>query len=265
MQQDLNGSFVGGSVTGESPPAKIRRSGFNFVSEGSTNLQFEITLNPGKHASYLTTYNQAIKNCLMHIDSINFNIFELQRVSSGREFLILGYEIAMQNFLLEKCGVDRYTYINFLDGLARSYNEITIAPYHCRTHAADVLQALHVFMKEGGLQQLLQLSPIEHLGAIVAAMAHDTDHPGLNNGFLVNSKDEMALLYNDQSVLENHHVAQTFMLLREEELDILAHFPPPDYRKIREVIIKMVLATDMAVHAASMNMLKSITEKIALP
>lgn len=52
------------------------------------------------------------------------------------------------------------------------------------------------------------------------------------------------------------------MLLREEELDILSHFPAADYRKIREIIIKMVLATDMAVHGASINLLKSITEKI---
>lgn len=104
---------------------------------------------------------------------------------------------------------------------------------------------------------------MEHFGAVVAALSHDVDHPGLSNGFLVNSKDEMALLYNDQSVLENHHVAQTFMLLREEELDILGHFQTADYRKIREIIIKMVLSTDMAVHSSSMNVLKSITEKLS--
>ena len=32
--------------------------------------------------------------------------------------------------------------------------------------------------------------------------------------------------------------------------------------KIREIIIKMVLATDMATHAKSMNTMKLITEKI---
>lgn len=52
------------------------------------------------------------------------------------------------------------------------------------------------------------------MGAIVAAISHDVDHPGFNNQFLVATKDEIALLYNDQSVLENHHVAQTFLLLR---------------------------------------------------
>jgi hypothetical protein len=43
-------------------------------------------------------------------------------VSSGRDFMILGYEIAQRSFLLEKCQIHKYTYINFLDGVARSYN-----------------------------------------------------------------------------------------------------------------------------------------------
>jgi len=86
------------------------------------------------------------------------------------------------------------------------------------------------------------------LAAIVSALCHDVDHPGLSNGYLVNTKAEMALLYNDQSVLENHHVAETFLLLREEELDIFRHFSDTDYRHVREIIIKMVLATDMATH-----------------
>ena len=50
--------------------------------------------------------------------------------------------------------------------------------------------------------------------------------------------------------------------MRDESLNILGHYPPPDYRKIREIIIKMVLATDMANHAQGMNVLKQITEKI---
>jgi hypothetical protein len=70
-----------------------------------------------------------------------------------------------------------------------------------------VLQALHYFLKVGKFQDLLKLTPLEHIGAIVAAISHDVDHPGFNNNFLVNTKDEIALLYNDQSVLENHHVA----------------------------------------------------------
>lgn len=168
----------------------------------------------------------------------------------------MGFEITQRDHLLERNKVHVYTFLNFLEGVSRCYNDQTVAPYHSRTHAADVLQALHVFLEEGGFQQLLSLSAIEHFGAIVAALAHDVDHPGLNNGFLVNTHDEMALLYNDQSVLENHHVAQTFLLMRDESLNILGHYQPQDYRKVREIIIKMVLATDMANHAQGMNVLK---------
>ena len=35
------------------------------------------------------------------------------------------------------------------------------------------------------------------MGALVAAIAHDVDHPGFNNSFLVSTKDEIAILYND--------------------------------------------------------------------
>ena len=53
------------------------------------------------------------------------------------------------------------------------------------------------------------------------------------------------------------------MLLREQELDILKNFNKTDYRRVRDIIIKMVLATDMANHANNSNALKSIAEQIS--
>lgn len=147
-------------------------------------------------------------------------------------------------------------FINFLDGVALCYNDPMIAPYHSTTHAADVCQGLHVLLNDGGLGQLLQVSKLEQLGAYVAALVHDVDHPGLGNGFLVNSKDELALLYNDQSVHENHSVAQAFILLKDVHLNIFGHLSPKDFKKVREIIIKMVLATDQYFHATSMETLK---------
>ncbi len=54
------------------------------------------------------------------------------------------------------------------------------------------------------------------------------------------------------------------MLLRNEDLDILRHFNEEDYRKIREIIIKMVLATDMAGHAQGLEQMKKISERIEI-
>ncbi len=38
---------------------------------------------------------------------------------------------------------------------------------------------------------------------LIASVCHDLDHPGVNNKFLVATNSELALLYNDRSVLEN--------------------------------------------------------------
>lgn len=48
--------------------------------------------------------------------------------------------------------------------------------YHNSTHAADVLQATARFMQSERLQQILE--PLDEVATLVAAAAHDVDHPG---------------------------------------------------------------------------------------
>lgn len=45
-------------------------------------------------------------------------------------------------------------------------------------------------------------------------MIHDYDHPGLNNNFHLKIQSYLATLYNDRSVLENHHLAEVFDLMK---------------------------------------------------
>ena len=44
--------------------------------------------------------------------------------------------------------------------------------------------------------------PFEVMGVILAAMAHDLDHPGVNNTFLIATANHLATLY--QVSLQNH-------------------------------------------------------------
>ena len=58
-----------------------------------------------------------------------------------------------------------------------------------------------------------QLEPCEVMSILLAAAIHDYDHPGYTNAFLIAKGDPLAILYNDKSVLENHHVAAAWKLM----------------------------------------------------
>jgi high affinity cAMP-specific and IBMX-insensitive 3',5'-cyclic phosphodiesterase 8 len=87
------------------------------------------------------------------------------------------------------------------------------------------------------------------MAALIAATIHDLDHPGRGNAFLMNTRQRLALLYNDHSVLENHHVALAFQLtLSQPGVNIFGRVPPAEFTNMRRAIIDMVLATDMSKH-----------------
>lgn len=50
-----------------------------------------------------------------------------------------------------------------------------------------------------------------------SAIVHDFQHGGLNNDFLIKTAHPIALTYNDQSPLENHHLAQAFAVFLEPQ------------------------------------------------
>ena len=72
---------------------------------------------------------------------------------------------------------------------------------------------------------------------------------GVSNDFLINTKNETALVYNDVSVNENMHLATAFKILRRPGNDLWEHLSPDQYRFFRRTVIQIVLATDMAGHS----------------
>ena len=85
-------------------------------------------------------------------------------------------------------------------------------------------------------------TPLEVMAAIFSAAIHDVDHPGLTNQYLINTSSELALMYNDESVLENHHLAVAFKILQYPECDIFINLTKKQRQMVRKMVIDMVSA-----------------------
>jgi hypothetical protein len=123
-------------------------------------------------------------------------------------------------------------------------------PFHNHFHGLHVCQAASMLLHATGAGEPAVLPRLEVFALLLAAFCHDVDHPGVNNAFLSAVEDELAVRYNDQSVLENHHAALTCELIRDTVggTDLVSHLPPPQRRRVRQVIIASILATDMSRH-----------------
>jgi len=133
----------------------------------------------------------------------------------------------------------------FLSAIHSSMNLYQV-PYHNFYHAVDVAQSVFVFFSKYDIWN--SLTPLECVSLFIAALCHDLEHPGLNNAYQINAATSAAVIYNDNSVLENLHCARTFQLLKEPENDVLMEFTDPQKKETRRIIIMTILATDMTCH-----------------
>ncbi|KAM5255045.1 cGMP-inhibited 3',5'-cyclic phosphodiesterase 3A isoform 2-T2 [Hipposideros larvatus] len=90
---------------------------------------------------------------------------------------------------------------------------------------------------------------LELMALYVAAAMHDYDHPGRTNAFLVATSAPQAVLYNDRSVLENHHAAAAWSLfMSRPEYNFLVNLDHVEFKHFRFLVIEAILATDLKKH-----------------
>ena len=131
-------------------------------------------------------------------------------------------------------------------------------PYHNNLHATDVLQTTHWLISNTGLKEWL--SDLEIFALLFSAIIHDLDHSGTTNNFHVQSNSSLAFLYNDRSVLENHHVAAFFGIMMDNDCNILANMNKAEFREFRSLMIEMVLHTDMSMHFSQLKFMKNFLQ-----
>ncbi|KPP77034.1 cAMP-specific 3',5'-cyclic phosphodiesterase 4B-like [Scleropages formosus] len=193
---------------------------------------------------------------LEDLNKWGLNIFTVSEYSQSRPLTCIMYAIFQERDLLKTFKIPADTFVTYMMTLEDHYH--ADVGYHNSLHAADVAQSTHILLSTPALDAVF--SDLEILAAIFAAAIHDVDHPGVSNQFLINTNSELALMYNDESVLENHHLAVGFKLLQEENCDIFQNLSKKQRQSLRKMVIDMVLATDMSKHMSLLADLKTMVE-----
>ncbi|XP_053868427.1 LOW QUALITY PROTEIN: cAMP-specific 3',5'-cyclic phosphodiesterase 4B-like [Malaclemys terrapin pileata] len=203
-----------------------------------------------------TDQEELLSTELENLNKWGLNIFHVSEYSSSRSLSCIMYTIFQERELLKTFKIPVETLLTYVLTLEEHYH--ADVAYHNSLHAADVIQSTHVLLATPALDAVF--TDLEILAALFAAAIHDVDHPGVSNQFLINTNSELALMYNDESVLENHHLAVGFKLLQEENCDIFQSLSKRQRQMLRKMVIDMVLATDMSKHMSLLADLKTMVE-----
>ncbi|KAG9351475.1 hypothetical protein JZ751_022725 [Albula glossodonta] len=153
--------------------------------------------------------------------------------------------------LVKEFNMNPITLKRWLLGIQENYRN---NPFHNFRHCFCVSQMMYGMIHLCSLQEKLTLTDMGIL--MTAAVCHDLDHPGYNNTYQINARTELAVRYNDISPLENHHCAVAFQIISLPECNIFANVEPEAFKQIRQAIITLILATDMARHGEILDSFK---------
>ncbi|KAG7526881.1 cAMP-specific 3 3' [Solea senegalensis] len=215
-----------------------------------------ITGSSGNRFGVKTDQEELLSKDLEHINKWGLNIFRVAEHSHNRPLTCIMYTIFQERDLMRTFKIPTDTFVTFMLTLEGHYH--SDVAYHNSLHAADVAQSTHILLSTPALDAVF--TDLEILAAVFAAAIHDVDHPGVSNQFLINTNSELALMYNDESVLENHHLAVGFKLLQEDNCDIFQNLTKKQRQSLRRMVIDMVLATDMSKHMSLLANLKTMVE-----
>ena len=233
----------------------------NSNCESSINIINYVNKSPKKnHSSNLHLNNIAeldIKNIENNLFSFEFNIFDFYDQFKNINPFILSSQIILQKYDIIKYSNSETLY-NFLKSLQEHYSQIAI--YHTEKHAIDILQTLFIYLSKSKVIDYLLLNKLDILSLLIAGICHDVGHKGYNNDYHIKTFSDLAILYNDKSILENYHITETFKLLKNDKLNILRNLSKNDFSYMRKRIIEMILSTDMSFHSRIIALMKSRIE-----
>ncbi|KAL0039442.1 hypothetical protein WJX79_008577 [Trebouxia sp. C0005] len=177
-----------------------------------------------------------------------FDVFKFAEATPGHTLALLTFHFYKTSGCISHFGLDSAKLWRFLQRIESGYQMQN--PYHNSIHVTSVVQMTHMLLCHGGIMQSKALGKIQLMSAYWSAAVHDFEHGGVNNDFLIKTAHPLSITYNDQSPLENHHLAAAVRHIFDPELAFL----PLNFARsenllmLRSTCINMVLGTDMKKH-----------------
>ncbi|KAM6919284.1 dual specificity calcium/calmodulin-dependent 3',5'-cyclic nucleotide phosphodiesterase 1A isoform 2-T2 [Xenentodon cancila] len=205
------------------------------------------------------SYPASVISVLKNVDKWSFDVFALNEASGDHALKFIFYELLTRYDLISRFKIPISAVVSFVEALEVGYSKHK-NPYHNLIHAADVTQTVHYLLLKTGMVHWL--TELEIFAMIFAAAVHDYEHTGTTNNFHIQTRSDTAILYNDRSVLESHHVSAAYRLLHDDdEMNILYNLSKDDWRELRALVVEMVLATDMSCHFQQVKAMKNFLQQ----
>lgn len=140
-------------------------------------------------------------------------------------------------------------------------------PFHNFEHASHVTQSVSKLLARvvtpdqhghnGASNQVnlheythgITSDPLTQFSLVFSALIHDLQHPGVPNTVLIKEENDMAKMYKNKSVAEQHSVAVGWDLLMEPNfanLRACIYSSQKEFERFRQLVVNVVLATDIA-------------------
>lgn len=188
-----------------------------------------------------------------------FNIFDFAEKYGRHNALALIHQYSVCTLSSEYIkSINQIKLRSFISEVYNGYRKDVA--YHNDLHGADLNQVLFSWLFNSTLAQSIELKEIDIFCLFTAAAIHDYKHPGTNNLFHINLSTDVAVNFNDISVLENYHLSESFKTMMKPENNFLEGLSGEEYRYIRKRVIDCILSTDMALHSKTILNIKTKTD-----
>lgn len=215
------------------------------------------SIDPLRSSAALSGVDRKIAQILEGVGSDwDFDPLSLARETGNRALIHVGERVMVKAAWRGALASNEAVLRTFIREISRRYPP---NDYHNEAHAANVAHMALWFATEVGFMDKTAVD-LDRMALMIAALCHDCGHFSRNTLFCVNGHHTLSMIWNDSAPLENMHAAACFTVAEKNGCEIFDQNPISEQKAFRQLIIALILATDLKSHAASIMKFSSRRE-----